>query len=520
MGKRFWRMPLLQVAILGLLTLATRLPFRSQVLFNWDSVNFALGVIDFDVVQHRPHPPGYVLYVATARALTWLTKDPNASLVCLSMAAGTLSVLLTYALGRRLFGARDAFFAGLLLLTSPLAWFHDEIALTYSVEGFFSLAIAYACYRTRTGSTGWAYAGALLLGLAGGFRQTTLLFMLPLSLYAARRLPWRHRLGTAVVAIAICLGWGLPLLAETGGLGAYLRASQQLSSIVEPGSSKDLLHSLFYGGHVPLLLVLAHWLGLFPIGGGARPAWMRWFLLLWVAPGLLLIALRHIGQSGYAIFVLPPIFVYTPALLRGALGRLAPVRSVPETRPQGTVEQKVVLTLVILAAVGVVTFVSGGQQFIRLQDRRWRSVQALPDRYPPEQTVILTDLRLDRGFRHFGYYAPDYHVYAFFTPEVRGPLKVDSVPLVAGWVFSSYRGEDNYNLEESQHRLNATLDLPPGTTGLILTDEWLVTALLGADGDDPPPSLTVTQLDGWLTHVALPADARWLVATDGRLEVR
>ena len=121
MGKRFWRMPLLQVAILGLLTVATRLPFRSRTLFNWDSVNFALGVIDFDVVQHRPHPPGYVLYVATARALTWLTKDPNTSLVCLSIAAGTLSVLLTYALGRRLFGARDAFLAGLLLLTSPLA---------------------------------------------------------------------------------------------------------------------------------------------------------------------------------------------------------------------------------------------------------------------------------------------------------------------------------------------------------------------------------------------------------------
>jgi hypothetical protein len=45
------------VFLLGTLTIFLRVQFRSKTLFNWDSVNFALGIMDFDVIQHRPHPP-------------------------------------------------------------------------------------------------------------------------------------------------------------------------------------------------------------------------------------------------------------------------------------------------------------------------------------------------------------------------------------------------------------------------------------------------------------------------------
>ena len=38
-----------------------------------DSVNFALGVRDFDPALHRPHPPGYPVYIAVAKAATAAT---------------------------------------------------------------------------------------------------------------------------------------------------------------------------------------------------------------------------------------------------------------------------------------------------------------------------------------------------------------------------------------------------------------------------------------------------------------
>ena len=37
---------------------------RSPALDEWDSVQFALGVGDFNLWRHQPHPPGYPLYVA------------------------------------------------------------------------------------------------------------------------------------------------------------------------------------------------------------------------------------------------------------------------------------------------------------------------------------------------------------------------------------------------------------------------------------------------------------------------
>ena len=39
-----------------------------------DSVNFALGVRDFDPGQHRPHPPGYPVYIALGKAATAVTR--------------------------------------------------------------------------------------------------------------------------------------------------------------------------------------------------------------------------------------------------------------------------------------------------------------------------------------------------------------------------------------------------------------------------------------------------------------
>ena len=37
---------------------------RSNWLYDWDSVNFAFGLDDFDVTKHWPHPPGFPVYIA------------------------------------------------------------------------------------------------------------------------------------------------------------------------------------------------------------------------------------------------------------------------------------------------------------------------------------------------------------------------------------------------------------------------------------------------------------------------
>ena len=55
-------------AALSLLTVLSRLPYRARMLYNWDAVQFALALGEYDVVKHQPHPPGYILYVALGAA--------------------------------------------------------------------------------------------------------------------------------------------------------------------------------------------------------------------------------------------------------------------------------------------------------------------------------------------------------------------------------------------------------------------------------------------------------------------
>ena len=61
---------------LGQLALLAHLPFRTRMLYAWDSVLHAHALDDFDVVAHQPQPPGYLFDVLAARAVRALTASP------------------------------------------------------------------------------------------------------------------------------------------------------------------------------------------------------------------------------------------------------------------------------------------------------------------------------------------------------------------------------------------------------------------------------------------------------------
>ena len=53
---------------------AAHLPFLARSLEDIDSINFALGLRDFDVAQHQPHPPGYPVYIGLAHVALGLVR--------------------------------------------------------------------------------------------------------------------------------------------------------------------------------------------------------------------------------------------------------------------------------------------------------------------------------------------------------------------------------------------------------------------------------------------------------------
>ena len=244
---------------LALIFALAHLPFLATSLEDIDSVNFALGVRDFDVARHRPHPPGYPVYIAlgkAAAAMTGFGSDaPPAvieakALAMLSLLAGLAAIALLYrvfaALGGSVAFDIQAVAAVAVTVTCPLFWYlavrpmSDLPGLAFALASQACLLLAWS--RQRPGDNGdrrlpppamrasgrMIVAGALLAGLAIGVRSQTMWLTVPLLIVVLFDRIGRGvagaLVGSAIMFAAGGLAWGIPLLIASGGWNAYLAA--------------------------------------------------------------------------------------------------------------------------------------------------------------------------------------------------------------------------------------------------------------------------------------------------------
>ena len=327
---------------LATFVIVTRLPFMTHVLFEWDSVLYARALeqgfyVTADIADQRPHPPGYVFYVAAAALFRSIFGDSNTALVAISIVASAGATVLVYLLARRFARAELAVFAALAFAVDPLVWAHGEIALPYIVLACGSVGLALLFWNARRGTGRQAFAASVAFGLAAGFRQDLLLLLGPLWLWSMSGGGLRRVVAAAIAVGGACLAWLVPSAVLSGGLGAYVNAVlSQSGSItgksVVGTSGGDVLWydvrftilalawGLFALGAVLLALLLAptlHWLrGPRAARIGDRAA----FFLLWIVPGLVVYVAWIIGDWGYVLSILPGLYVLCAALLERALG--------------------------------------------------------------------------------------------------------------------------------------------------------------------------------------------------------
>ncbi len=457
-----WQRDLGPAVALFVFSFLLRLPFISNALVNWDAVQFALATRSFDIARHQPHPPGYILYVGWGRLLTWMTGDANTAFVLTSLIAGSLSVALLYVLGREMIGARTALLAATLFALSPLVWYYSIVALTYAVESLFLLVVAWLCWRSLTGGgERLVLAAAVVLGLAGGVRQSTLVLVLPLWLYVAalsgRRAVWR---GCAVLALT-CIAWLVPLVWLAGGPLEYVTNGLSLLGFV---GSKT---SVFSGGLPAVLgnlvqvgggLLVGLNLGLLLFGfafwrRGVRPPALsrrHWAVLgLWAGPALAVFVFGHIGQVGYLLLVLPALCLLLARYVETAGEHLA--RSFRLTPGLATA-----LVAGVLAAAHILTValaprtahallndpVAASMVDVRDNDRFWQAVPPFLAQYTPQEAIVLAEASPWGSFRHAGYYLTDYRVYGVGNDRY-GHF---------GWLYESFGGQTDYSLEGRARR--------------------------------------------------------------------
>lgn len=232
----------LVVGALGFL--AIHLWWLPRALEDPDSINFALGVESFDVSKHQPHPPGYPVYIALAKASTGMVgvvrpnwdRDRRAAvgLALLGVLAGTvgLFVLAEFWLAVGL-PPNLAWLSALLTVVSPLFWITASRPLTDVVGLVAALAVQTWLFRgwrlVRDGATSlpiaWTIA-AFGVGLLPGLRSQTVWLIGPLGCWALGELLWRrrwsHAARFAALTVAGGLAWLVPLIVWSGGLTRYL----------------------------------------------------------------------------------------------------------------------------------------------------------------------------------------------------------------------------------------------------------------------------------------------------------
>ncbi|MBI1876628.1 MAG: hypothetical protein HYS05_22425 [Acidobacteria bacterium] len=159
------RVPLALLLALGLGFVAAHVTHLAPTLEDLDSVNFALAIHRFDPVEHRPHPPGYPVFVALTK-LSAKGMQPEARAIAVwGVLFGALSVLpLAHLFGcleglrrtppgtpgsepERLRAVLLAAAGVVLTLASPLFWFTTVRPLS-DVPGLFVSLVAQAVLAT------------------------------------------------------------------------------------------------------------------------------------------------------------------------------------------------------------------------------------------------------------------------------------------------------------------------------------------------------------------------------------
>lgn len=483
MRERIDRLDYLIAVALSLLTILSRLPYRARMLYNWDAVQFALALHEYDVVKHQPHPPGYILYVALGRLVHTWTGDAAAAYVLLAVAFSGAGTFVVYLLARAMYDRPTALTAATLLAVSPLFWFYGTVGLSYAGEALMASVVAYFAFHALRGSEtdGWLAAG--YLGLAGGLRQSLLILLFPLW-FISLVLGVRRSRAIAVAGVVLTLAvliWFVPMIWLTGGLGRYLEASRQLAdTVVKPTSilggpldvtprmSRYLLESVLVAlGPLAVVALLLPWY-IRRQGWGYR----EWFLIGWTVPPVLVYTLVHFGQAGYVLTFLPALVILLARVLLAALARIA--ERVPSARARAALAAAAV-TLIVMADGAFFVSARPLPRDFDTPKPAWRQaaedeafdwifsrtaaalreheqvmatfVGAIRGLYAPEETAVITELGNARSYpwlRHAMFYLPGYTVYelrvgdvtpGYYAPRLAAamtPLTDSRVELPAG----------------------------------------------------------------------------------------
>ena len=224
-----------KVSLLFLVCIAMRLCYAGRYLDCCDSVDFALGLHEYNINLLQPHFPGYPVYLFAAWLFSQTSIHTVWSLEMPGILFGSLSVYPLAFLARKLFSKRVALLSVILFLINPLCWLQAERPTSDALGLFFILSSANRLCGVLTSNTSLRqdnrrfskgahllFWGSFVFGIGLGVRLSYFPFI-ALVVYAVceqviqGRQPTSKAVfcGLAGLVSGVCL-WLLPQIGLTG----------------------------------------------------------------------------------------------------------------------------------------------------------------------------------------------------------------------------------------------------------------------------------------------------------------
>ena len=254
------------------ITVATRVIFACRYLTGWDSILLARALEHFNILAHRPHPPGYIFSVWAAKFFA-IFFEPNAAYIAVGIAATAITAILIWRIALRYVSPAMSFAISLLWCLSPLVWFWGSVAETYIISPLFVSAGILAAIRFDE-SDGkkalWSAVLGAIVGIASGFRQDLIILMGVPALFFVL-INYRHGIRKTLFPFAagfagpFALWFGISS-ANCGGVREYLDiVHRQFTISVYEGRFRDpLFRFKLAGERIAVALVFAFGIAVVP----------------------------------------------------------------------------------------------------------------------------------------------------------------------------------------------------------------------------------------------------------------
>lgn len=306
------------VLIAAIVCAASRFLAMARSIWDWDEALFSLGMGEYDVTQHHPHPPGFPAYIAVARVLKLVVGSDFRALQTINMVAAVLVFPAIFFFARELrFRFSTSLLAGVLFAFFPNVWFFGGTAFSdvpSIVLATFAATLLFRGVRDRNAY----WLGTFLLAVAIGIRpQNLLIGLAPGILATLKRKP--HE-----IAVALLIGIAITGAAFGGAIYATGSYEKYMSAVRHHGDYIARVDSFRAPGRPPLWRLLDRFFvkqyaspvlsvitSLFVLVSLIRGLWKRDWSVLWNVATFVLVAisawlmLDRFSVSRFSIGYLP-----------------------------------------------------------------------------------------------------------------------------------------------------------------------------------------------------------------------